>query len=431
MNLENATSPLEAGQLKNLRIFACVADTGSIARAAELLFKAPSAITRSIIEFERCVGMALFERKPRGMLLNAYGDAVLIRGRRIQDEVQLAAADFLRSAPASYPASPTVINNLLFDGRKLQFLIRLTDSRNISTAAAQMRMTQAGASMALSRIEAGLGHTLFRRMMQGMVATDVADRLTLRAKRILAELRHIGSDISAIAGKIRGSVVIGTLPLGRTFVFPTAIARALADFPGLRVSTIESPYEQLISGLRNGDIDVVFGALRPTDLYKGLTTEPLFTDRLGVIVRSGHPLAKIARLQMTDLMSEKWILPKSKTPGRPLVDSSFQNLGLQAPTASVETADLAILRQLLIASDMLAVTSPHQLMFEIRSGLLAELPVALGKTTREIGLILREGAMASPAIAAVLDAVRRQVREHHSECFGPERTLPSSFALEN
>ncbi|MES3022856.1 MAG: LysR family transcriptional regulator [Pseudomonadota bacterium] len=417
MTLENYTSPLEAGQLKNLRIFVTVADTESIARAAELLYKAPSAITRSIIEFERCVGMPLFERKPRGMLLNAYGAAVLVRARRIHDEIELACDEFQRATASTFRSSATAATNLLFDGRKLQLLIHLTDSRNISTAAAQMNLTQAGASMALSRIEAAIGFTLFQRMMQGMVATDVADQLVMRAKRIFAELRHMSSDIAAICGKITGSVVIGTLPLGRTYVFPTAMAKAISDFPGLRVTTIESPYEQLIIGLRNGDIDVVFGALRPVDRYQGLTTELLFTDRLGVLVRSGHPLAKRAPLHMAELLNEKWILPKSNAPGRPLVNVSFEALGLHPPVASVETADLAILRQLLNASDMLAVTSPHQLMFEVRSGMLTELPVPLGTTTREIGLILREGAMQSPAITAVLDAVRNQVREHHKEGF--------------
>jgi DNA-binding transcriptional LysR family regulator len=77
----------------------------------------------------------------------------------------------------------------------------------------------------------------------------------------------------------------------------------------------------------------------------------------------------------------------------------------------VETGDLAILRQLLNSSDMLTAISPPQFMFEIRAGMLAELPVALGVTTRQIGLTLREGAMLSPAALAVLDAICGVARE--------------------
>ncbi len=398
-------------KLQHLRDFLAVAETGSISRAANQIFKAPSAITRSIIELEASLGTPLFERKPRGMLPNAYGEVVKRRAERVRDEVHAAAEEFMRSQLKTSPSLRTTIINLLFAGRKLQLLILLADFRNISSAAAQMGTTQAGASMALSRIESGIGQVLFQRMIQGMVATDPAARLIMRARRIFAELRHMESDISVISGNVAGTVSIGTLPLGRTFVIPTAIAKALSRHPGLRVTTIESSYEQLVGNLRSGEIDVLFGALRPKDATQGLITKPLFNDRVGIVARAGHPLAQSKNLQLADLLSEKWVLPKPNAPGRRLVDASFRELGLQPPIPSVETGDLAILRQLLNSSDMLTAISPPQFMFEINAGMLTELPVALGVTTRQIGFTLRDGAMLSPAAFAVLNAIRGVVRE--------------------
>ena len=276
-------------------------------------------------------------------------------------------------------------------------------TRPIAGLVALTRMPVAynSSSMALSRMEATLGHGLFQRMMQGMVATDATARLVMRAKRVFAEIRHMQSDLAAISGSLAGLVTIGTLPLGRTFVVPTGIAHALAQHPGLRVVTFENQYEQLIASLRNGDIDVVFGALRPKDLAQGLVTEPLFSDRIGIVARRGHPLAAYASLSLQDLLSQQWILPRPNAPGRRLVDASFQELGLQAPVPSVETGDLAMLRQLLNCSDMLTAISPHQLMFEIQAGTLAELPVKLGATTRSIGFTLRQ-MMAWSAVMSMI-----------------------------
>ena len=397
-------------RLQHLRDFLAVAEAGSIAKASSRIFKAPSAVTRSIIELETSLGTSLFERKPRGMLPNAYGEAVRQRAERISDEIYQATEEFLRSQLKPSSSLRTTIINLLFNGRKLQLLIHLSDARNISLVATQLGMTQAGASMALSRMESGIGQPLFQRMMQGMVATDPAARLVMRAKRIFAELRYMASDISAISGNVGGTVSIGALPLGRTFVVPTAITNALSRYPGLHVMTIESPYEQLVGNLRSGEIDMLFGALRQDDAYQGLITRPLFNDRMGIVARAGHPLVSRNSLQLADLLDEKWILPKSNTPGRRLVDASFLELGLQPPTPSVETGDMAILRQLLNNSDMLTAISPPQFMFEIDSGMLAELPVTLGLATRQIGLTLREGAMLSPAALAVVDAISDVVR---------------------
>lgn len=407
----SAPAPFDTERaLHHLRVFLSVAETKSIAKAAEVIYKAQSAVARSIVELERSLGVPLFERRPRGMMPNAYGEAVERRALRIREEVARATEEFCRSARQPSASVAHSVANLMFCGRKLQLLIRLADLRNLSSAAAQMGTSQAGASMSLSRIESSIGQTLFQRMMQGMVATDPAARLVVRAKRIFAELRHMASDISALSGSLAGTVTIGTLPLGRTYVVPTAIAAALVRHPGLRVVTVESPYEQLIGSLRNGDIDVVFGALRPREVCQGLLTEPLFDDRMSIVARANHPLARRRNIEVGALLSERWILPRPEAPGRRLVEAYFNELGVVPPSPSVETGDLAILRQLLNCTDMLTAISPRQLLFEIRAGILKELPVVLRRTTRQIGLTVRDGALFSPAAQAVIEDIRRQAR---------------------
>ena len=310
-----------------------------------------------------------------------------------------------------HPLSPSAINSLLFNGRKLQLLTLLAELRNISSAAARMNMTQAGASMALSRIEAVFGQSLFQRRLEGMVATDVAIRLVRQARRVFAELRHMQSDIASLAGTISGTVVIGTTPLGRIPIFASAIAEANARHPGLRVATIESTYEQLLRGLRSGEIDILIGVLRSQELTHGLKTEQLFHDRLSVLVRAGHPLAARKDLKIADILAEKWILPRPNALGRPMIEAAIAKLGCAPPVPIVETGDLAIIRHLLHASDMVAVTSPHQLLLEIESGRVVELPVSLPGAEREVGMVIREGALLSPAAEAMMEFVRSQVRK--------------------
>jgi LysR family transcriptional regulator of gallate degradation len=409
MNPPHTTSLKTARQLQNIRAFVSVADAESVSKAAGQLFKAPSAVTRSIIELERLLRVALFDRKPRGMQLNIYGRAVLVRAQRIRDELRTATEGLLASFSAGTRPSPTAVNNLLFNGRKLLLLINLVDFRSVSLAGAQMRLTQAGVSMALARIESIVGEPLFIRKAEGLAPTAATEQLAMHARRVIAELRHLESDISSVSGSLAGSVVIGTTPLGRTHLFPMAIAKATSSHPGLRITTVESMYDELITSLRNGDIDLVIGVVRPRNLSRGLITEPLLTDRLSIVVRAGHPLLRREGLKLSDLMEERWILPR-----RPLVDASFRNHGLAPPDPTIETGDLAIVKQLLYASDMIAVTSPLQLGNQLQSGSLVELPVVLSGTNRQVGITRREGAMLSPAALAVLDEVRSHVRSRRA-----------------
>lgn len=407
---ELATMPerLE-NSLRYIRDFLSVAETGSIARSSEVIFKASSAIARAISELEHSLGVGLFERKPRGMLLNAYGEAVRNRARRITDEIAGGVEEVARFAKRQPTVERNAVSNLLLNGRGLMLLISVSELRNLSAAAAHVGLSQAGASMALSRMESALGQPLFQRMMQGMVVTDAGAMIVSRGKRIVAELRHMQSDVAAIAGTMQGRIAIGALPLGRTHVLPTAVAAALQRHPNIRVTTVESPYEALAAGLRDGDIDFIVGALRVGERNAGLITESLFEDRLGIIARAGHPLAG-APASLKDLLPQRWILPRPGAPGRRLIDQSFRELAIEPPIPSVETGDLAVLRGLLKNSDMLTAISPHQLHYEITSGDLVELPVALGKTVRQIGITSREGAMLSPATLAVIDEIRSASR---------------------
>ncbi len=161
---------------------------------------------------------------------------------------------------------------------------------------------------------------------------------------------------------------------------------------------------QLIRSLRSGDIDVVIGLLRPDKLPDGLIAEPLFTDRLCILAKKGYPLAKRTKLQLSELLGERWILPRINASAMQQVIDCFDDLGLQPPTPSVETGYLAILRQLLSANDMLAVGSPNQLSCEIQCGLLIELPVALVGTQLRVGLL-------SPAALAVVNAIKTHARD--------------------
>ncbi|MFC4117877.1 LysR family transcriptional regulator [Nonomuraea zeae] len=60
-----------------LRYFREVARTGSIARAADHLFIAPSAISRQLRLLEEHLGVELFNRGPKGMTLTAAGEVLL------------------------------------------------------------------------------------------------------------------------------------------------------------------------------------------------------------------------------------------------------------------------------------------------------------------------------------------------------------------
>ncbi len=78
-----------------LRTFVAIADTGSFRKAAQQVFRTPSAVSMQIKKLEEIVGRELFVRAGRGVGLTPDGEALLGYGRRILKLNEEAVARFL------------------------------------------------------------------------------------------------------------------------------------------------------------------------------------------------------------------------------------------------------------------------------------------------------------------------------------------------
>ncbi|MGH8415838.1 MAG: LysR family transcriptional regulator [Pseudomonas sp.] len=403
----------ELVHLMQVRAFIRIAEHGSVSRASEALLRAQSVVTRSIRDLEASLGVPLFERHASGMLLTPYGKAILPRTRRVLAE--------LESIPALLGHAPHEPLYLLHT-RRLQIFVKLCETQHMQTVARSFDLTQPAISAALKVLEDGAGKILFERTARGLQPTRAAHEVLYPVRRALNELRHIRADVALIKGSLQGLVTVGALPLGRTRILPEAIVRLLADHPGVRVATNESPFNLLALELRAGDVDFVLGALRSPDYASDLQGEKLLTEQMVILGRRGHPWLN-RDVTREDLSAVKWVMPRADTPARLLLETQFSRMGRTPPEPVVETGDMAIIRGLLMRSDMLAIVSEHQLEYEMASGELQRLSLQLQDTHRPIGLIYRTTGLHSPAAQALIEKIREVAREVES---GYQDVLPDA-----
>jgi LysR family transcriptional regulator of gallate degradation len=391
--------------LRHLHAFCAVAASGGIRKSSESLFRASSAVARSVAALEEGLAVQLFERKGRGMLLTTAGEVVRLRADRIDVLLRGVRDDALRQRdrPGAAAQRPPVggIDAMLNENR-LQAAALLGEMHHMPSVAQVMGTSQSAVSQAIARLEDMLGQPLFQRTARGMIPSDAGMRWIERFELVLAELRHIPDDVAALAGVVQGVVTIGALPLARTQLLPQAIASLLVRHPRLQVRSLESTYGELTAGLLSGRIDFIVGALRDTP-GDAFCVRALVEDKAAVIARAGHPLAGKKKLTLAALMAYPWVLSRAGTPLRDSIDRFFEQQGIAAPVAAVETGDLALLRGVLGASDMLTVLSAHQLHVEIRTGQLVELPFEMPGLARRIGITTRNHAHFSPGARALLE----------------------------
>lgn len=74
-------------ELRQLKYFMALSETGNFARAAEMEHITQSALSQQVARLERQLGVVLFERTPRGSRLTKAGEEILVLARTVLAEV--------------------------------------------------------------------------------------------------------------------------------------------------------------------------------------------------------------------------------------------------------------------------------------------------------------------------------------------------------
>ena len=87
--------------IRQLQYFVAVAEQGAVSRAAQNLSISQSSVTEAIKELESDLGVALFERHPRGLTITHRGHQFLRHATKILAEVSDARRAFFGDPPAT------------------------------------------------------------------------------------------------------------------------------------------------------------------------------------------------------------------------------------------------------------------------------------------------------------------------------------------
>lgn len=288
VNLKNTSTPELS--LRHLKAMMHVAKHQNLTRAANILNRSQTAITKAISDLESQLHVKLFDRSSTGMQPTVYGAALAKRAEQAEAEFNAAGAAYTEYKKDARSYQNIAIFSMDISYKRLASYIVLHDTGNFSAAANQLGITRTAIYSSVRQLEELLELPLFERKPRGVAATAFGAVLIQHIKLAFAQIRHALDDIDSLNGVINGIVTVGTLPYTRTILTPRAINHLLEIQPQLDVSTAEGPYALLEASLRCGDLDFIVGAIRPEKNSTDLITETLFEDRLSVIVRQGHPL---------------------------------------------------------------------------------------------------------------------------------------------
>jgi len=365
--------------IRHLRIFLAVSKLASISKASRECGLSQPAVTQAVNKIETELAAALFDRTPQGVFTTSLGK---LHAERIGRALSIIDEAFLSVAPRL---------RLTATASQLEALIAVRETGNFTLAARRLGIAQPTVHRAVSQLEREAVRPLFERTSTGIVATRGGQLLANAARLMDAELIQADMEIAEALGREAGRIVVGAMPLSRAYLLPKVIADFRQVWPRLPLRVLDGPYDEMISGLRNGEIDFLIGALRDPAPIGDIEQIPLFDDTLAIVAGPEHPLVGKSGIRVDDLLNYPWAVSAAGTPTRKHFEEMFSSAGVNTPESIVETASLILIRELLFISDHLGCVSALQAKAEIEAGRIARIDFELSDTARQIGTTTRRG----------------------------------------
>ena len=239
--------------------------------------------------------------------------------------------------------------------RQWQTLLAIADAGGLRQAALTLGVSQPALSKALKDLEAAIGRPLFERSARGLTLTPHGEVVTEHARQALHALGALADALAAVDTGAGGRLRVGIIPNLSSDWMRAVAARLIGGSRPLHLQLTEGATDELLLALRGGALDAAMVRITPANAGGDLTWRPMLTQRLKVIVRTGHPLLRMGRrATLRHLLAYPWLLPPAATPTRRRLDEVFLQAGLTPPQTHLETYALPLIERFVVQEGRLA-----------------------------------------------------------------------------
>lgn len=398
--------------IRHLKVVLCIAEARNISRAAHLLSRSRTAVSKALSDLEKQLGVLIFTKSPSGYVATKEGEVILSRAKIIEGIFSRLARAYQQTHNRPQNIKTIPLFTMDIAAKRLIQLALLADTENVEEAARLGNISSSAIYKSVHDLEQQLDLPLFARLPnRRVIPVEFGELLCQQVKLILSQIRHTQDDIKTIHGQHERVLRIGSLPSMNAYILPMALAKLSVSHPEITVHIDSRPYTETERNLLNGDLEVIIGGTRSVSNTPGLKAEVLAEDKIVVVAGAHHPLAKKKRLFKDDFKDVLWVLPVSGTPSREIFEKSLRQSKIEIGKTWVESGSITTIRGILMSSEAVMIGTKYQTHHEHSLGLLKLLPFELTDNAWPIGMTLRRQAPPSESFNFFLEALRETLGE--------------------
>ena len=192
--------------------------------------------------------------------------------------------------------------------RHLRYFVAVAEAENVSRAALKLHVSQPGISRQIRDLEEEIGFQLFKRSAKSIKLTGAGKTFLTEAKAVLQRADEAVKSARAIATGAQGELHAGYAPSPTSRILPPALRAFQGELPNVRVKLHDCSSAEMLSGLREGKLQIAF-LVRPTaKMLRGIHFEELMRDQIRVAAAPNHPLARKRTVSLAEVAQQPLVV---------------------------------------------------------------------------------------------------------------------------
>ena len=278
--------------------------------------------------------------------------------------------------------------------RQLRYFLDIAQTEHLTQSAQNLFVTQSTLSHGLRQLEQELNVTLFDRLGRGLKLSQAGAEFRVYATRALKEIEAGRMALADLSGLQSGKLTVGAFPTFLNTVVPATVAAFSQAHPRVMVEVRDLRAGAIEALLLRGELDLGI-AFHPTE-HEEIETEPLFDERMLLVVGPSHSLAGRRSLAMKALADMPLALLPRSFATRRLIDASLRQADV-APTVRVEMDSVESLLGVCRHGDLASIV-PERAARQAPD--LHAIALTEPQMVRHAGILWRRGASRSAAARA-------------------------------
>ena len=214
--------------------------------------------------------------------------------------------------------------NLLY----LSYFLEIAKKEHLTKAAEELHITQPALSRALASLEEELGVKLFERDRKKLRLNENGRILQTSAEKIFAELSDLEQQLSDTKDGVSGRLCIGSsFPEREPDIVQQCILEFMQRYPDVAIDYVQTSPLQLLRALDERRIDVAISTLPVHSA--DIEWHEVFTEKLGVMMSTDHPLAGESELHVAQLRNERFFCNNANSDNRDLTVEFCHRAGFE------------------------------------------------------------------------------------------------------